>query len=82
MKKVTGKMTIREFFFRMIDAKHPEVSSTRFLTLVTALTILYAWVWASIYTRALVDIPQGVIYFAAVIITGKAVQSFSETKSK
>jgi hypothetical protein len=81
MKKAI-RMTASEFFFRMIDAKHPEVSSARFLTLVTVVLVLYVWLWASIYTGEIADIPMGVIYFAGLVLTGKTVQSFSETKGK
>jgi hypothetical protein len=79
MKAVTQTKN-NDFFHRMLDARDPSVSSSRFLTLVTVFLILYVWLLASIYTGTIADIPMGVIYFAGLVVTGKTVQSFSENK--
>jgi hypothetical protein len=69
---------MKEFFLQMLDTRDPSVSSTRFLSLMTVLTILYTWMWVSIYTQMVHDIPVGVYTLAAVVVTGKAVEKFAE----
>ena len=54
----------------MLDSRDPTVSSARFLSVTTILTILYAWLFVSIYTRTVCDIPVGVYTFAGLVIAG------------
>jgi hypothetical protein len=69
---------MKEFFLQMLDARDPSVSSSRFLSIITVLTILYTWAWVSIYGRAIVDIPVGVYTFAGLVVLGKTVGMFAE----
>jgi hypothetical protein len=69
---------MKDFFLQMLDARDPSVSSSRFLSLMTVLVILYTWMWVSLYTQTVHDIPIGVYTLAAVVVTGKAVEKFAE----
>jgi hypothetical protein len=71
-------MVMKNFFLQMLDARDPSVSSSRFLSLMTVLVILYTWMWVSLYTQTVHDIPIGVYTLAAVVVTGKAVEKFAE----
>jgi hypothetical protein len=53
-------------------------SSTRFITLVTVGTILYAWLFVSIWHQVLADIPMGVYTFAGLVLTGSVIKRFAE----
>jgi len=68
-------------FMRMINPTDSTVSSGRFLTVVTVLTVLYTWAVVSIYTRTIVDIPTGVYAFVAIVVTGKTLGMFAEAKA-
>jgi hypothetical protein len=70
-----------EYLKKLLDANDP-TSMMRFLSLITVIAILYMWVVFSIFKRALVDIPSGVVAFAGLVVGGKAVQSFAELKNK
>lgn len=72
---------MKTFFLKMISSVDPSVSSTRFLSLVTVLTVLYVWLFISIFTRTIHDIPMGVCTFVGLVITGGAIRGFSENKS-
>jgi hypothetical protein len=72
---------MKAFFLSMLDACEPKVSSARFLSITTVLFVLYVWVWVSLYTQTVHDIPTGVIAFVGVVVAGKTVQSFSEPKA-
>jgi hypothetical protein len=69
---------MKEFFLKMLSAVDPSISSGRFLSVTTVLTILYTWMWVSIYTRTIQDIPIGVYTFAGLVIAGKTVGMFAE----
>lgn len=69
---------MREFFLKMLNTKDPTVSSGRFLSITTVLTILYTWMWVSIWTRTVHDIPVGVYTFAGLVVAGKVVGMFAE----
>lgn len=71
-------MGTNNFFMRMFDAKDPSVSSSRFLTVITVLSVLYTWMWLTIYLRKMVDIPTGVYAFVAIVVTGKTLGMFAE----
>ncbi len=65
----------------MLDSRDPSVSSSRFLSVVTVLTILYIWAWISIFHRAIADIPIGVYTFAGLVVLGKTAEKFAERPS-
>jgi hypothetical protein len=69
------------FFDKLLDKNAPE-SSGRFLSIVTVLTVLYTWMFVSIYTRMMADIPAGVYTFAGLVIGGKAIGMFAEAMGK
>jgi hypothetical protein len=69
-----------EFFLKLIDAKDP-TSSGRFLSIVTVLTVLYVWLWLTIYTGKMVDVPIGVYTFVGVVLGGGALKSFAEKRN-
>ena len=71
---------MNRFFMSMLDACNPKVSSARFMSLITVLSVLYVWTWVSLYTRTMQDIPMGVVYFVVAVVAGKTVQSFSESE--
>ena len=70
----------RGFFARMMDSNDPSVSSSRFLTVVTVLAVLYMWMLLCTYLRQMIDIPSGVYAFVAIVITGKTVGMFANTE--
>ena len=72
---------MKEFFLKMLSSVDPSVSSTRFLSIVTVLTVLYSWLWISIYRQEIQDIPTGVWTFVGIVITGGIFRGFSENKS-
>ena len=72
---------MKEFFLKMLSSVDPTISETRFLTIVTVLTVLYTWMWVTIYQRQIQDIPMGVCTFVGVVIAGRAVRGFSENKN-
>jgi len=69
------------FFKQMMNSRDSSVSSSRFLAVVTILTILYVWAWLCIYARAMVEIPPGVYAFAAIVVTGSVGNKFADRKS-
>jgi uncharacterized membrane-anchored protein YitT (DUF2179 family) len=69
---------MKEFFLQMLNSYDPTISSGRFLTIITVLTILYTWAWVSLYTRVIHDIPVGVYTFAGLVIAGKTIGMFAE----
>jgi hypothetical protein len=56
-------------------------SSMRFIAVHSTLIITYTWMFVCILRREFVDIPMGVIYFAAITIAGKVIQKFPEVSS-
>jgi uncharacterized membrane-anchored protein YitT (DUF2179 family) len=62
---------VKEFFAKMMNSKDPTVSSGVFLSVVTVLTVLYAWGIVSIVTEKIQDIPTGVYTFVGLVIAGK-----------
>ena len=72
---------MKEFFLKMLNSIDPTISSTRFLSVVTVLTVLYSWLWVSVYKQALQDIPTGVWTFVGIVITGGVFRGFSENKN-
>lgn len=72
-------MTTSTFFLKMLS-NDPKISSGRFLTMVTVLSILYAWLVVSLYTLTLQDIPAGVYTFAGLVVAGKTMGMFAEKK--
>ena len=69
---------MKDFFLKMLDTKDPTVSSARFLSVVTVLSILYGWLWVSLYTQSVQDIPVGVCTLAGIVVTGKTFEKFAE----
>jgi hypothetical protein len=61
---------MKDFFLKMLNATDPTVSHSRFLSIITVLTILYVWAWCSLYARAIQDIPVGVYTIAGLVIAG------------
>jgi hypothetical protein len=61
---------MKDFFLKMLNATDPTVSHSRFLSIITVLTVLYTWAWVSVYARAIQDIPVGVYTFAGLVIAG------------
>jgi hypothetical protein len=61
---------MKDFFLKMLSAVDPSVSSSRFLSIVTVITVLYTWMIVSIYLRAMQDIPVGVYTFVGLSIAG------------
>jgi hypothetical protein len=72
---------MKSLFLKLIDADDPKTSSSRFLSLITVLTILYVWLWLSIYTGKMVDVPIGVYTFVGVVLGGGALKSFAEKRN-
>jgi len=72
---------MKEFFLKMLNSVDPTISSTRFLSIVTVLTVLYSWLWISIYRQEIQDIPTGVWTFVGIVITGGIFRGFSENKN-
>jgi RsiW-degrading membrane proteinase PrsW (M82 family) len=72
---------MKTFFLKMLNAVDPTISSTRFLSIVTVLTVLYVWLWVSIYRQEIQDIPTGVWTFVGIVITGGVFRGFSENKN-
>lgn len=56
-------------------------SSMRFIAVHSTLIITYTWMFVCIWRREFVDMPMGVIYFAAITIAGKVIQKFPEVSS-
>jgi len=56
-------------------------SSMRFIAVHSTLIITYTWMFVCIWRREFVDMPRGVIYFAAITIAGKVIQKFPEMSS-
>jgi hypothetical protein len=54
------------------------LSSIRVLMLCWSVAVIGAWVFVAITTRALPDIPSGVITFTGMVIGGKVAQRFGE----
>jgi uncharacterized membrane-anchored protein YitT (DUF2179 family) len=73
---------MKQFFMKMLDAKDPSVSSGRFLSVITVLLVLYTWMWISLYTQSICDIPTGVYSFVGIIVLGKTVGMFAENSDK
>lgn len=69
---------MKDFFLKMLNTKDATVSSGRFLSVTTVLTILYVWGFVSIWAREIQDIPTGVYTFAGLVLAGKAVAIFAE----
>jgi hypothetical protein len=61
---------VKDFFIKMLNSTDPTVSSSRFLSVITVLTVLYTWVWCSVYLRCIQDIPVGVYTFAGLVLAG------------
>ena len=72
---------MKAFFLKMLNSVDPAISSTRFLSIVTVLTVLYAWLWVSLYRQDIQDIPTGVWTFVGIVITGGVFRGFSENKN-
>lgn len=72
---------MKAFFLKMLSSIDPSISSTRFLSIVTVLTVLYAWLWVSLYRQDIQDIPTGVWTFVGIVITGGVFRGFSENKN-
>lgn len=72
---------MKEFFLKMLSSVDPSISSTRFLSIITVLTVLYSWLWVSIYRQEIQDIPTGVWTFVGIVITGGIFRGFSENKN-
>ena len=72
---------MKAFFLKMLNSADPAISSTRFLSIVTVLTVLYAWLWVSLYRQDIQDIPTGVWTFVGIVITGGVFRGFSENKN-
>jgi RsiW-degrading membrane proteinase PrsW (M82 family) len=72
---------MKTFFLKMLNAVDPTISHTRFLSIVTVLTVLYVWLWVSIYRQEIQDIPTGVWTFVGIVITGGVFRGFSENKN-
>lgn len=73
------KQTI-DFFKELIGAGSG-ASSMRFIAIHSTLVITYIWAFVCIWRREFVDIPDGVIMFAALTIAGKVIQKFPEVTS-
>lgn len=69
---------MKDFFMQMLNSRDPSVSSSRFLSVITVITILYTWAWVSLFTRTIVDIPVGVYTFAGAVVLGKTIGMFAE----
>ena len=69
---------MKDFFLKMLDTRDPSISSSRFLSVLTVMIILYTWALVSIWTRTIWDIPAGVYTLAGIVVTGKAVEKFAE----
>jgi hypothetical protein len=72
---------MKDFFLKMMNACDPSVSSSRFLSVVTVLTVLYTWAWVSIYARNIEDIPVGVYTFVGLVIAGSVGNKIAEKPS-
>ena len=57
-------------YFKKMLSTSPEVSSARFLSVVTVLTILYTWMFVSLWTKIVQDIPTGVVALATAVVVG------------
>lgn len=66
-----------KFLESLITSKSAN-SSMRFIAVHSTLLITYVWAWVCIWRREFVDMPDGVIYFAAITIAGKVLQKFPE----
>jgi len=72
---------MKNLFLRMLDATDLKVSHSRFLSILTVLTVLYTWAWVSIYTRTMQDIPMGVYTFVGIVVAGTVGnKAFDRTK--
>jgi len=54
----------------MLDSTDAKVSHSRFLAILTVLTVLYTWSWVSLYLRSIQDIPAGVYAFVGIVVAG------------
>ena len=72
---------MKDFFLKMLSSYDPSISSGRFLSVTTVLVILYTWMFVSIYTRLIHDIPVGVYTFAGLVIAGKTIGMFAENNT-
>jgi hypothetical protein len=61
---------MKDFFLKMLNATDPTVSHSRFLSIITVLTVLYTWAWVSVYCRAIQDIPAGLYAFVGIVVAG------------
>lgn len=68
-------------FFKELIAAGSGASSMRFIAIHSTLVITYIWAFVCIWRREFVDIPDGVIMFAALTIAGKVIQKFPEVNS-
>ena len=73
------KQTIN--FFKELITAGSGSSSMRFIAIHSTLVITYIWAFVCIWRREFVDIPDGVIMFAAITIAGKVIQKFPEISS-
>ena len=69
---------MKDFFLQMMNSNNPTVSSSRFLTVLTVVTVLYVWAIVSIYLRVIQDIPVGVYSLVGLVVAGKTVGMFAE----
>ena len=74
-------ISFKNYLMKLLD-KEDTTSMSRFLALSVVGVILYVWVIACLWTRSIVNIPDGVNTFALIVIGGKVVQSFGEVKDK
>ncbi|WP_237152403.1 hypothetical protein [Oryzibacter oryziterrae] len=64
-------------FFKDNDGTY---SAMRLALLLWVAGVLLAWIYMSIQSKVLCDIPQNVMTIIGMLTTGKVVQKFGETK--
>ncbi len=69
---------MKTFFMKMLDSRDPSVSSSRFLAIVTVITVLYTWAIVSIWTRTMQDLGGGVTTLVIAVIAGSVGNKLAE----
>lgn len=64
---------ITEYLKKLIDSVDP-TSMTRFLEMNVVMATLFAWIIQSIFHGKMVDIPESVLGFNALLVGGKLVK--------
>ena len=65
-----------------LDKVNGKVSMIRVVFFAYALIVLVVWVWVSLKTHTIQDLPDSITAIIATLVVGKSVQSFAERERR